>query len=315
MESKDSKSKGEEASLETHSAKGTEWGGGGGPGEGKGKKATSGISAGVAVGGNGKGRGAGVHVEDGAGDLGGFVAEEIEDGVGEVEGSLFAAESESGSGFVEVGGIAAFAFLDFQLAFGEHPTGNDVVDADAIGGKRAGESTCEGEETALCGSVGDEIGQALDAVNGTHVDDAAGFGLAHGGNGVLAAIESAAEIDVENPIPKLGGGGFEIGAREPAGVVDETVESGEGFQSGVEEGGDLRFGGDVGVDVGGFGACGAEGFGGTFAERVLNIGEDDGSAFGGGELCATEADALRGPGDDDDFALQAVGHGMRSSGK
>ena len=53
--------------------------------------------AGITVGRNGKSGGAGVHIEDGAGNLRGFVAEEIDDRVGEIERSLFAAERESGA--------------------------------------------------------------------------------------------------------------------------------------------------------------------------------------------------------------------------
>jgi len=49
--------------------------------------------------------------------------------------------------------------------------------------------------------------------------------------------------------------------------------------------------------------------GGLLAAIFLNVGKDYGCTFGGAEPGAPEADALGGTGDDDDFVLEAIGHG------
>jgi len=50
-----------------------------------------------------------------------------------------------------------------------------------------------------------------------------------------------------------------------------------------------------------------------FAAVFLDVGEDYGGAFGGAELGAAEADALGGAGYDDDFVLEAIGHGSETA--
>src|SRR5579871_942134 len=192
------------------------------------------VLAGVEVVLDGEHGAAGVDVEDSGGDLSGFVAEEIDGGVGGVLNGLHAAEGKTRAGFVEVGGGAAFALLNVELAFGGDPAGNDEIDTNAVGRKSAGESARHGEKATFCGGVSDEIGKALDAVNGAHVNDAAAFGFAHARDGELGDVKGAAKIYVENFVPQFGGSFFEASAREPAGVFDEAVESAEFIYGGVD---------------------------------------------------------------------------------
>ena len=50
--------------------------------------------------------------------------------------------------------------------------------------------------------------------------------------------------------------------------------------------------------------------GGLFAAVSLDVGEDYGCAFGGALASAAKTYALGGSGDEDDFVLEAVGHGQ-----
>src|SRR6266403_3014954 len=59
----------------------------------------------------------------------------------------------------------------------------------------------------------------------------------------------------------------------------------------------------------GFAALVADCGGGLFAAVLLDVGQDYRGTFGGGLTGAGEADALGGAGDEDDFVLEAIGHG------
>ena len=245
---------------------------------------------------------AGVDVEDSGGDLSGFVAEEIDGGVGGVLNGLHAAEGKTRAGFVEIGGGATFAFLNVEFAFGGDPAGNDVVQANAVRGERAGERASHGEQATFCGGVGDEIGQALNAVDGTHVDDAAAFCFAHARDGELGDVKGAAKVYVEDFVPKFGGSFFEASTGKPPGVIDEAVEAAEFIYGGVDECGALGFLGEIGELENRVAAGGTDFCGGFFATIFLNVTEDDRSAFGGGHSGTFETDALGCTGHEDYFS-------------
>ena len=81
----------------------------------------------------------------------------------------------------------------------------------------------------------------------------------------------------------------------------------------VNQGRDLGFVANVyGMEMG-FAALVADCSGGLFAAVWLDVGEDYGGAFGGGLAGAGEAYALGGAGYNDNFVLEAVGHGDRKS--
>jgi len=63
----------------------------------------------------------------------------------------------------------------------------------------------------------------------------------------------------------------------------------------------------------GFAALVADCGGGFFATVLLDVGQDYRGTFGGGLAGAGEADALGSASYEDDFVLEAVGHGERKS--
>ena len=176
-------------------------------------------------------------------------------------------------------------------------------------GEGACERAGEGEQAAFGGAVGYEIGQALDAADGAHVDDAAAAGFAHRGDGVFAAVEGAAQVDVEDLFPEVGGGLLAGGAGEPAGVVDQAVELFVGADGFVDQGSALGFIAEVDRVEAGAAAFSADCGGGLLASFALDVGHDYGCAFCGTLAGAAEADALGGAGHQDDFVLEAIGHG------
>ena len=81
----------------------------------------------------------------------------------------------------------------------------------------------------------------------------------------------------------------------------------------VDQGGALGFVANVYWMEIGFAALVADCGGGFFAAILLDVGQDYRGTFGGGLAGAGEAYALGGAGDQDNFVLEAVGHGERKS--
>src|SRR6185436_11327317 len=100
----------------------------------------------------------------------------------------------------------------FNFHLGNHPAGADVVDADAVLRQGAGEVAGHGDHAALRAGVGEEVGAADVGVCRADVDDRAAAHAAHGGRGVLAAEESALQVDGKDPVPERLGGLFQGGA-------------------------------------------------------------------------------------------------------
>src|SRR5690242_15958560 len=88
----------------------------------------------------------------GAGDEGGEVAGEVEDGVGDVAGGAEDAQGCAGGGALAVGGVG-HGVLGHG---GEDHAGADRIDSDAGGAEFAGELPGEGQDGSLGGGVGGE---------------------------------------------------------------------------------------------------------------------------------------------------------------
>lgn len=161
---------------------------------------------------------AAVDVEDGSGGVGGFLGEEP-DGAGDVVGVAFAGE---GDAFEEADFLGVGGFLR-----PEDGAGCDGVGA-GVGCERERPGAGEAEEGGFAGGVGGvaEVSLAFDAVG--HGDDTAGGG-AEGGGEAGGEEMGGDDVDLHERGHELGGGVFEFGGGEEAGVVEEEVElAGEG---------------------------------------------------------------------------------------
>jgi hypothetical protein len=107
---------------------------------------------------------------------------------------------------------------------------------------------------ALRGSDGD---------SGADVDDHAAFG-AEVGNGGLGDKEQSLDVEVEVLIDVFDGDGFDRKELIDAGVVDEDVETAEGFSRRRDELADVGGVGQVGLDGHGFAAGGLNALGESF---------------------------------------------------
>src|SRR5215204_8611 len=96
-----------------------------------------------------------------AGDVGGFVGEEPEDGLGDLLGGAAALHRDAGDETVGTVGVAA-AGVDV----GVDDTGAHPVDADAFGGDLFRQADRHGVERALRGGVVDELVGRADARGG-----------------------------------------------------------------------------------------------------------------------------------------------------
>src|SRR5262249_58368802 len=150
-------------------------------------------------------------------------ARQVEDGFADVPGGAETQRVLAGGAGALLRGPAKVAGLD--------EAGKDGVDADApicdVGRERDGEA----DETSLAGVVGGGDAGTADAGDlGADVDDGASLGREHGLESGAGAIEYAAQVDVDHPLP-LGIGqvpGVAAGTID-AGVVDEDVEAAVGL--------------------------------------------------------------------------------------
>src|SRR5579863_2338724 len=239
---------------------------------------------------------AAVDVEDVAGDVGGGVGGEEDDGAGDFEVGAGAAEGDLGEHGL------ALLFVEAVSHGGFNKAGSDGVDGDAAGGDFAGERSSEADESGLAGGVVGLAGLAGAADDGGDVDDAAPAVFDHGTEQGLGEQEYASEVGREDVVPvgALHADG-EIVAGD-AGVVDEDFDFGEAVEDGFGSGLDGVFAGEIEGEGGGLTADRGD-FGGDFSEfGFIAGGKRDGSAGSGKLNGAGAADALGGAGDERDAA-------------
>ena len=90
---------------------------------------------------------------------------------------------------------------DIDIALQHSIHGDQVVDADAVGRKGTGQRFGKRHQTTLGRRIGDQVRKTLNAVDGPHVQNAAATSGLHVGNGVLAAVEGAAQVHLLDGLP------------------------------------------------------------------------------------------------------------------
>ena len=199
--------------------------------------------------------------------------------------------------------------------------GRMALRAHAVAAHVAGEGAGEADDALLGGGVVRLAAVAQAGLRGGVHEDAGAL-LAEDDGGVLAEVEVALEVDVEDDVPLLLRHVEDHLVAKDAGVVDDDVEAAEGVErllhhavSGLEVGdvvvvrdGVAAHLLDLGDDLVG-GALLAAGAGGGATEVV----DDDASALGREAKRLAAANAASGAGDDGDFAFEPVTHDRASS--
>ena len=115
---------------------------------------------------------------------------------------------------------------------GGHRARAHVADPDAVEAKLLHERLAEGVDAGLGGAVGGAAGEGILARQAADVDDPAAAACFERGNGGLAAVEEAGQVDVDEPVPLFLGQRRNRCAHADAGVVHENVESAEALDHG-----------------------------------------------------------------------------------
>ena len=156
------------------------------------------------------------------------------------------------------GGLALLRALAQPL--GQHATGGDGVDPDAVGRQLGGHATHEVDHPRLGRAVVGEVreGDHADLRRGEH--DRALALLHHVLGEGLPAVERSVEVQVDQRHPV---GGFDLEERGPqaqrsSSVGEEHVDRSAGLDAQVEGLADQRWVSDVTVHRGGRGAAGGE---------------------------------------------------------
>src|SRR6266852_579902 len=241
---------------------------------------------------------AAVHVEDVAGDVGGFVGGEEEDGRGDIAAGTHATEGNADFQFF-------FYFVGEDVGHGRgDEAGGDGVDCDVARSDFHSDGFGEADDAGLGGDVIDLACVAHLRDDGGDVDDASSAGPHHDGKRLLDAEMSAGEIGAEDGVPVVGFHADSEAVAGDGGVVDEDVEAREFFEDGLEADFDLVEVGDVHFDSEGFPALSGELLdeGGEFFFVARGDG-DLGAGFGEGQG-GVAANALGGAGDEGYFVFQ-----------
>ena len=195
-----------------------------------------------------------------------------------------------------------------RYGFGEREARGQGVDGDGVLAELACEAARHRNHRALAGNVVQEQGHALERGAGGEVDDAAVAAGAHMRRAGAAAQEHAERIDVHDPAPFSSIDFFKFlqhqGAEERR-VVDQDVDAPESLHRFGCHARDVDFRRYVHLQAerscprGPRNVCGG-GF------KILDVGNDDGSAVLREARGERLADAAAGAGDDRHLALQPV---------
>ena len=242
---------------------------------------------------------AAVDVEGLAGHAVAQGAGEEEAGGGDVGGEDAAVEALIGDDGADIVGVGVDVF-----AFGFDGTGGDGVDVDVVAAHFAGEGACEAEDGAFGGDVVDELFDADPDGDGADVDDFAGAAGDHVGEGELAEVHEAFDVDGLHAVP-VGFGGFEEeAAGVDAGVVDEGVDVAVAGDGGVDSGFTIGTVGDVALEGVGGAAGGIDMSGFGLGSGFVDIEDVDVGAVLGEEFGDARADAESGAGDEGDVVVR-----------
>src|SRR5258708_5493260 len=241
---------------------------------------------------------AAVDVEDVAGDVGGFVAGEENDGGGDILAGSHAPEWDAHFQFF-------FHFVGKDCRHGRlDETGSHGVDRDVARSDFDGDGFGEADEAGFGGDVVGLPGVAAFGDDGRDVDDPAGAGFHHRRQHLLDADVCAGKIGSDDrvPIVRLHAHGQAVAG--DGGVVDEDIDLAEFFEDGFEAGFDLVDVGDVHFYGEGFAALGNN-FLDEFGKFFLVASGDGNFGPGFGErVRRVAADALRRTRDHSYFILQ-----------
>src|SRR5258708_2617102 len=185
---------------------------------------------------------AAVDVEDVAGDVGGFVAGEENDGGGDILAGSHAPEWDAHFQFF-------FHFVGKDCRHGRlDETGSHGVDRDVARSDFDGDGFGDADEAGFRGDVVVLPSVAAFGDDGRDVDDAAGAGFHHRRQHLLDADVRARKIGSDDrvPIVRLHAHGQTVAG--DGGVVDEDIDFAEFFEDGFKAGLDLIDIGDVHLD-------------------------------------------------------------------
>src|SRR5258708_1659260 len=250
---------------------------------------------------------AAIDVEDVAGDVGGFVAGEENDGGGDILAGAHAAERNAHFQFFfyVVGKEGCHGRLDETRRHG--------VDRDVARRDFYGDGLCEADEAGFGRDVIGLPGVAAFGDDGRDVDDAAGAGFHHRRQHLLDADVRASKIGADDRVPVVGLHAHGQAVAGDGGVLDEDIDFSEFFEDGFKAGLDLIDIGDVHFYGEGFAALGNN-FLDEFGKFFLVARGDGNFGPGFGErVRRVAADALRRTRDDSYFILQ-IKHLRLSSG-
>lgn len=226
-------------------------------------------------------------------------AGEEEAGGGDVGGEDAAVEALIGDDGADVVGVGVDVF-----AFGFDGAGGDGVDVNVVAAHFAGEGAGEAEDRAFGGDVVDELFDADPDGDGADVDDFAGAAGDHVGEGELAEVHEAFDVDGLHAIP-VGFGGFEEeAAGVDAGVVDEGVDVAVAGDGGVDGGFAVGTVGYVALEGVGGAAGGVDLSGLGLGSGFVDIEDVDVGAVLGEEFGDARADAKGGAGDERDVVVR-----------
>ncbi len=190
-----------------------------------------------------------------------------------------------------------------NFAFRQHPAGNEIVDPYAIASQGAGQRPCERKQTAFGRRIGHQIRQPLKSIDRTDIQNAPPASRAQIRRCMLAAVKRTAQIDLLDLIPEVRGGLLKRGARIPARIVHQPVDLPELARCLVHQAGAIGFAGDVGADESRLASFCANPRSGRLAFVLFDIGQDYRRALFREHSRAGKTNALRRPGDHDDFAF------------
>jgi len=152
-----------------------------------------------------------------AGDVGGEGGAEEEDGVGDFLGGAEAAEGHV------LEHLGAHVFGDGGGHGGVDDTGGDGVDADLAAGGFAAEDAHHGLNSGFSGGIIGLAKEALDRSDTPEADD--GTMVAEDFEGVFAAVEDAVEVDGGDGIPFIKTHFGDGAVLDDGGVVDQNIEA------------------------------------------------------------------------------------------
>jgi len=161
----------------------------------------------------------------------------------------------------------------------------------------------------LAGGIGAAVEDAAKAGDGGGVDDDAALLREEDlREGFAREEEGAFDVDAEDVVELLLGGGDGVAGDADAGVVAEDVESAEEADGFGDEVFAVLGAGDVALEADGLGLGFLEELDGGVGGGVADVGDGDLGAFAGEGDRSGLPDALSGAGDEDDFVLEAGSH-------